>query len=198
VLDSFLGQYREVLPTMNASQIAAFGSHLDLLEHWNQTVNLTAIKRKNEAVSKHIGESLLLAAHLPKESVTVCDLGSGGGFPGIPLAISRPDCKVTLVESDLRKGVFLREASRKLPNVTVLSQRFESVMGEFDWLVSRAVNLNKTFGGPVCRSAAFLGIISEDEITKRTLAAFYEWCKVPIPWDPASYLSLGTRKACFT
>ena len=191
MLDSFLEQYREVLPDLSASQVSALEAHLDLLERWNRTINLTAINLKKEAIWKHVGESLFLGAHLPASSVSVCDLGSGGGFPGIPVAIARPDCKMTLIESDIRKGVFLREASRKLPNVTVLSQRFESVEGQFDWLISRAVNLAKTFGGPICTSAAFLGVLP-DRAAKRSVAARYQWNRIAIPWDQSLFLSLGT------
>jgi hypothetical protein len=64
--------------------------------------------------------------------------GLGGGFPGVPAAIAKPDCLVTLVESDIRKGVFL------------VTQRFDAVRGEFDLLISRAVNLFKRSGGSVC------------------------------------------------
>lgn len=193
MLNEFIGRYRDVLPELTDSQIAALEAHLVLLERWNRTVNLTAIKSRGEAISKHLGESLFLAAHLPQGSLNICDLGSGGGFPGIPVAIARPDCKVTLVEADVRKGVFLREASRKLANVSVLTARFESVPGEFDWLISRAVNLFKTFRGPVCHHAAFLGKV-EGGSAKRSVAAGFEWRQIPIPWEPDNVLSLGSPR----
>jgi 16S rRNA (guanine527-N7)-methyltransferase len=194
VLTSFLAQYSDVLPKLSSEQISALEAHLDLLERWNRTINLTAIKSKNEAISRHIGESLFLAAHLPKTPITVCDLGSGGGFPGIPVAIARPDCKVTLIESDVRKGVFLREASRNLPNITVLTRRFEAVQGEFDWLISRAVNLFKTLGGPKCENAAFLGALEgASAAPKASQAGLFRWRSIQIPWDNTSFLSLGER-----
>jgi 16S rRNA (guanine527-N7)-methyltransferase len=192
VLNSFLAEYRAFLPALDARQTEALEAHLELLERWNRTINLTAIKSREEAVSKHIGESLFLAAHLSSGALNVCDLGSGGGFPGIPAAIARPESQFTLVESDIRKGVFLREASRKLPNVRVLTQRFEAVTGEFDWLISRAVNLSKVSGGPVCSHAAFLGSV-ESGSKKRTQAGQFRWETVPIPWNPTSFLSLGGR-----
>ena len=192
MLNSFLAQYQAFLPNLNPQQVAALEGHLDLLERWNRTINLTAIKTREEAISKHLGESLFLAAHLPAGALNICDLGSGGGFPGIPAAIARPDCAFTLVESDVRKGVFLREASRKLPNVQVLTQRFEMVEGEFDWLISRAVALSKVSGGPICRSAAFLGSVELDS-KKRTQAGQFGWETTPIPWNVMSFLSLGKR-----
>jgi len=192
VLNSFLADYRAFLPTLDSPQVAALEAHLELLERWNRTINLTAIKSREEAVSKHIGESLFLAANLPSGALSICDLGSGGGFPGVPTAIARPDCQITLVESDLRKGVFLREASRALPNLRVVTQRFESMEGEFDWLISRAVNLSKVSGGPVCAHAAFLGSVEPDS-KKRTQAGQFRWETVAIPWNSTSFLSLGAR-----
>ena len=192
MLNSFLAEYQSFLPVLDSEQIAALEAHLELLERWNRTINLTAIKSREEAVSKHIGESLFLAANLPSGGLNVCDLGSGGGFPGIPSAIARPDCQFSLVESDVRKGVFLREASRRLPNIRVLTQRFESVEGNFDWLISRAVNLSKVSGGPVCHHAAFLGTVGADS-KKRTQAGQFRWHTMPIPWNSTSSLSLGER-----
>ncbi|HEY4088303.1 MAG TPA: 16S rRNA (guanine(527)-N(7))-methyltransferase RsmG [Bryobacteraceae bacterium] len=192
MLNSFLAEYQAFLPKLNSGQISALEAHLELLERWNRTINLTAIKSRDEAVSKHLGESLFLAAHLPSEALNVCDLGSGGGFPGIPTAIARPDCQISLVEIDVRKGVFLREASRNVPNIRVLTQRFEALEGEFDWLISRAVNLSKVSGGPVCHQAAFLGTV-EPSSKKRTHAGQFRWRDVPIPWNPTSFLSLGER-----
>ena len=196
MLKDFVEKYRDQLPALSPEQVAALEAHLDLLERWNRTINLTAIKGKEEAIAKHVGESLFLSAYLPEGALRMCDVGSGGGFPGIPVAIARPDCKVTLVESDVRKGVFLREASRKLANVTVLTQRFELVPGEFDWLISRAVNLFATIGGPKCERVAFLG--SEDwltagngKITKRTRFGRFQWQRYVVPWDAASFLYIG-------
>jgi 16S rRNA G527 N7-methylase RsmG len=192
VLNRFLAEYQAFLPALDSQQVAALEGHLDLLERWNRTINLTAIKSREEAVAKHLGESLFLTAHLPSGSLRICDLGSGGGFPGVPAAIARPDCKIELVENDVRKGVFLREASRNLPNIRVLTQRFEGVEGGFDWLISRAVNLSKVSGGPICAHAAFLGTV-ESEPKKRTQAGQFHWRSVPIPWNPSSFLSLGER-----
>lgn len=201
-VECFIGQYRDELPALMKDQTAALDAHLALLERWNRTINLTSIKIQNELVRKHIGESLFLGRYLPAGALRICDLGSGGGFPGIPVAIARPDCKVTLVESDIRKGVFLREASRSLNNVSVVSERFESVQGEFDWLISRAVNLYKTYGGPECARAAFLGALGQASdkakpirrsASVRSVASRFRWRTVPIPWDSSGVLSLGVQ-----
>jgi 16S rRNA (guanine527-N7)-methyltransferase len=177
------------LPALTEEQATALTDHLDLLLRWNIRINLTAVRDFGEAARKHVGESLFLASHLPTDEASACDLGSGGGFPGIPLAILRPEWRVALVESDVRKSVFLREATRKLPNVEVLTVRFEQMGGDFDWLVSRAVNLAATRPGPTAKHAAVLGGASLGE--KAGLIARYQWHNVAVPWGKAGFLWLG-------
>lgn len=119
-------------------QIAKLEAHFELLLKWNRTINLTRIVDPAAAARKHYAESIFLARQLPGQRIV--DIGSGGGFPGIPAAIVRPELKLTLVESDQRKAVFLREAVAQLPNVRVESIRAESLTGAFDTIISRAVN----------------------------------------------------------
>src|SRR5580704_17440976 len=107
---------------------------------WNKTLNLTAIRNREEAIERHYCESLFLGARLPAGALRIADIGSGAGFPGLPVAVLRPDCSMTLIESHQRKAVFLREASRKVLNVRVLAKRAEDVDEEFDWVISRAVS----------------------------------------------------------
>src|SRR5262249_25647948 len=115
-------------------------SHFNLLTAWNQRLNLTRIESLEDAVKLHYCESLFLGYWLPPGALHIADVGSGAGFPGIPIAILRPECSVTLVESHQRKSVFLAEASRGLPNVRVLLSRAEEIHESFDWVVSRAVD----------------------------------------------------------
>jgi 16S rRNA (guanine527-N7)-methyltransferase len=121
-------------------QVEALETHYQLLLRWNRTLNLTSIKRMEEAVERHYCESLFLGTHLPQGRLRIADIGSGAGFPGFPVAVLRPDCSVTLIESHQRKAVFLREASRNLPNVRVVAIRAEDVKEQFDWAISRAVS----------------------------------------------------------
>jgi 16S rRNA (guanine527-N7)-methyltransferase len=125
---------------LTAAQEAALEAHLELLMRWNRTVNLTAIRSREEAIERHYGESLFLGARLPAGRLRIADVGSGAGFPGFPVAVLRPDCSVTLIESHRRKAVFLLEAARKVPNVRVLAERAEVVRETFDWAISRAVS----------------------------------------------------------
>jgi 16S rRNA (guanine527-N7)-methyltransferase len=125
---------------LSPGQVEALEAHYQLLLRWSRVLNLTSIKKMEEAVERHYCESLFLGTHLPQGRLRIADIGSGAGFPGFPVAVLRPDCSVTLIESHQRKAVFLREASRNVPNVRVLATRAEDVDEQFDWAISRAVS----------------------------------------------------------
>jgi 16S rRNA (guanine(527)-N(7))-methyltransferase RsmG len=129
-------------------QLDQLEHHYQLLESWNRRLNLTRIQDLTEVVRFHYCESLFVSTVLPNGSLRICDLGSGAGFPGIPLAIVRPDAEVLLIESDQRKAVFLREVSRDLKNVRVLATRYQECKLAFDWAVSRALALGKVSLAP--------------------------------------------------
>lgn len=155
--------FRELLTQkvdLSAAQLDALEHHYVLLMHWNAKINLTRIRDAEEAVSLHYWESVLLAQALPVGPLAIADVGSGGGFPGIPLAIVRPECRVTLIESHRRKAVFLRQASRNLANVRVIDDRAESVQERFDWVIARAVAPRDVLGLPIAENFAIL--MSED------------------------------------
>ena len=99
----------------------------------------SSVRALEEAVVRHYCESLFLGVHLPCNTTTIVDVGSGAGFPGLPIAVLRSEAEVTLVESHQRKAVFLREAARGLSNVRVLASRAHAVTDRFDIVVSRAV-----------------------------------------------------------
>jgi 16S rRNA G527 N7-methylase RsmG len=124
---------------LSSAEVEAFEAHWALVQRWNRRLNLTRILDEQEAAVRHFGEAAFLARWLPPGRLRVADVGSGAGFPGMPLAVLRPECQVTLIESHRRKAVFLREASRGFSNVRVVAERAESVSGTFDWAVSRAV-----------------------------------------------------------
>ncbi|RMH93738.1 16S rRNA (guanine(527)-N(7))-methyltransferase RsmG [Lysobacter pythonis] len=127
-------------------------AYLALLTRWNATYNLTAIRDPREMVGKHLLDSLTMAPFVP--DAPLADLGTGPGLPGIPLAIARPGCAVTLVESNGKKARFLREAVRmlKLPNARVAESRAEHLAeaGQYTAITARALaTLDKIieFGG---------------------------------------------------
>ena len=125
---------------LSSAQLDQLERHYELMLRWNKTINLTRIDGVEEAVDRHYAESLFLGSKLPMGPLTIADVGAGAGFPGLPVAVLRPECKVTLIESHKRKAVFLKEASRSCSNITVVAQRAEEVTQTFDWVVSRAVS----------------------------------------------------------
>lgn len=124
---------------LSESQLNRLEAHFQLMISWNRRINLTRITDPEEAARLHYSESLFLGTVLPPGPLTVCDVGSGAGFPGIPLAILREDLDVTLLESDQRKAVFLREAIRGQPNAHVLNLRLQKCQSKYDWVVARAI-----------------------------------------------------------
>ena len=144
------------------------------LTRWNERLNLTRIVGLLESVRFHYCESLFLARFLPAGPQKIVDIGSGAGFPGIPVAIFRPECEITLVESHQRKSVFLREVSRDLKNVIVVPKRAEDVSGTFDWVVSRAVAPSDVLKSKLAASFALL--IGEDDASR------LRGSSLPIPW----------------
>ena len=106
-------------------------AYLDLVRRWNARMNLTALDDPDQAIDRLIVEPLAAAEHVPF-GASVIDIGSGNGSPAIPLRIARPDLvSVRLVESRMRKGVFLREAIRelRLDRVVVENDRYEALLG---------------------------------------------------------------------
>lgn len=120
--------------------------YLQLLMDANQRMNLTRIPDLPAAELQHVADALTLLPYLPPTPHRVADVGSGGGVPGIPLAILRPDARVVLIESTKKKAVFLKQtaAAIGLTNVMVLDLRAEEVgrsydREQFDVAVARAV-----------------------------------------------------------
>lgn len=135
----------EFAPYSNLSdmQLHLLEHHYHLLGRWNEKINLTRIRSLVDSVRLHYCESLFLARSLPLGSWRIVDVGSGAGFPGIPVAILRMDCTIDLVESHQRKAVFLRESTHGLSNVRVVDQRAESLKNHYDWMVARAVRASE-------------------------------------------------------
>jgi 16S rRNA (guanine527-N7)-methyltransferase len=108
--------------------------HLELLLRWNQRVNLTSVRTPEAMMQRHFGESFFAARQLlPRDSTqSVCDLGSGAGFPGLPIQYWAPAASLTLLEAHGKKATFLREVCRALPQLTgvnVVSTRAEELAG---------------------------------------------------------------------
>jgi 16S rRNA G527 N7-methylase RsmG len=142
LLEPFLDQGCPTSCGFRAPQLDQISTYIDLLLRWNARINLTAIRDPEQIVTRHFGESLFLARHL-FPSIThhqppatdhppagVLDLGSGAGFPALPVKIWAPEIHLTLIESNHKKAAFLREVVRSLTltNVDVIAGRAETVL----------------------------------------------------------------------
>lgn len=186
------GQF-SVAGELAAEHLERLWRHYELLCRWNRVLNLTRVLTVEDAVVRHYCESLFVALHLPPEPVSVLDIGSGAGFPGVPMAVFRPDCHFTLAESHRRKAAFLREATRDLPNVVIAARRAETLTASFDWVVSRAVGWSelRRCVGRLGRSVALL-LGRADAEKVRGSPGFVWQAPVALPWSERSVLLHGT------
>jgi 16S rRNA (guanine527-N7)-methyltransferase len=174
---------------LSGSQMDMLEKHFLLLQRWNKILNLTSLENPEEVIERHYAESLFLGAQLPAGAVSVVDIGSGAGFPGIPVAVLRPECTVTLVESHKRKSVFLREASRALPNITISADRIEALKMTFDWAISRAVKFEDIENTIVTISNHTALLAGDAQPSSRC----FTWNKpIRLPWGEHRYLWVGT------
>ena len=151
-------------------------AYLALLDKWNRTHNLTAIREPERMITHHLLDSLAVLTHLPSRAgLRLIDIGSGGGLPGIPLAIVRPDWQLTLLDSNFKKATFLRQAAIELPlpNVEVVAARVEEYAPavRFDIAISRAFSDLAVFAltsgnllAPEGRLVAMKGVYPHEEI----------------------------------
>jgi len=186
---------RELRPwlSLSSGQVSQLHTHYALLERWNDKMNLTSVEPGVELVVRHYCESLLLGASLPIQgAVRIADIGSGAGFPGVPVAVLRPECTVALVESVQRKAVFLREATRHLSNIEVIARRAEDLDSGFDWVISRAVNpgeLLKNIPRLTRNVGLLIGEGSFLELKTRSTIAWRE--PVRVPWGDRKLIVVG-------
>jgi len=125
-------------------QVKQIQQYTKILLSWNDKINLTAIRDPLEILYRHFCESMYGSTVLPVEKCRLADVGSGAGFPGLPLKIVRPDLELFLVESNIKKATFLAEVIRDLglTDAKVLVSRFEELGEEvapLDFVCSRAL-----------------------------------------------------------
>ena len=115
-------------------------AYVEMLKKWKKTYNLTALRDESQIISHHLLDSLTLPPYL-EGAQTMLDVGSGGGQPGIPAAVCRPDLQITLLDANTKKTSFLQQAAieLELKNVRIVSGRVEAVQGlRADVITSRA------------------------------------------------------------
>ncbi|HKU85238.1 MAG TPA: 16S rRNA (guanine(527)-N(7))-methyltransferase RsmG [Casimicrobiaceae bacterium] len=149
------------LPAAARDRLAAY---LDLLAKWNRVYNLTAIRDRARMETHHVQDALAVLPFLPDApKARVLDVGSGGGLPGIPLAIARPDWRFVLLDANRKKAAFLAQAAieLELANVRVVASRVEDLEADepFDIVISRAFSDLRTFAKLASRHVAPNGIL---------------------------------------
>jgi 16S rRNA (guanine527-N7)-methyltransferase len=220
-------QAGEESAVLSATQLQIISTYIDLLLHWNARINLTAIRNEEEIVTRHFGESLFAAHHLfpvypvppvtsglkdfdsasdspearsPKAEARHADLGSGAGFPGIPIKIWAPNIALTLIESNQKKATFLRELARALTltNINIQNTRAETLPpSTFDVVTLRAVErLPKVLPVAVTLLApngllALLISSAQLESTRSTLPNLTWGPPIPIPNSQSRVLLVG-------
>lgn len=188
----------------DAKQVLLIQEYMKILRRWNEKLNLTAIREPLEILYRHFCESMFGASAIPVDKGRLADIGSGAGFPGVPLKIARPELELFLVESNIKKGTFLAEVIRELEltNARVLISRYEELSEEvapLDVVCSRAVGEYPAFlewaASPQVnaeRVALWIGGRDLDEARKSKL---WEWREpIQIPQSLQRYILVGEKK----
>ena len=135
-------------PNITQTQLEQFNQLVDLFQEWNAKINLVSRKDTAHLFERHILHSLAIAKHFSFENGTnIIDIGTGGGFPGIPLAIMFPKANFDLVDSIGKKIIAVKDMSEKLglANVTAIKTRAENLPAKYDFVISRAVTAFPAF-----------------------------------------------------
>jgi 16S rRNA (guanine527-N7)-methyltransferase len=189
------------------TQLEQISAYIDLFIRWNARMNLSAVRDRESIVTRHFGESLFAARHLfpsNQDRVSpsrVIDVGSGAGFPGLPMKIWSCTVQLTLIEANQKKATFLREVIRRLElkDATVFCGRAENFPGQADIVTLRAVERFETALGvatrlllPAGRIALLIG--SAQVVRAQELAPEVTWQPATtIPLSSSSVLLIGRK-----
>jgi 16S rRNA (guanine527-N7)-methyltransferase len=178
-----------------------FETYLSLILRWNTRTNLTSVRDADGILARHFVESISCARALPAGVATLLDLGSGAGFPGLPIALCRPEIAVTLAESQRKKAAFLQEAVRTLGvQITIYPGRAETLRNLFDLVILRAVDKMAeavSVGTQLVASGGWLGLMATNASLAHLQAAAgqeFTWDQsVPLPGGESRVVSFGRR-----
>jgi 16S rRNA (guanine527-N7)-methyltransferase len=184
-------------------QVLLIQRYMAILLKWNEKINLTAIRDPLEILYRHFCESMFAAVAAPLERGRLADVGSGGGFPGLPLKIIRDELEVFLVESNAKKATFLAEAIRELEleRATVIVSRYEELSEELtplDVVCSRALGDFATFlawaGSERIVAKQVALWIGGSDLNEVRRERGWKWREpIPIPQSLRRFLLVGTR-----
>jgi 16S rRNA (guanine527-N7)-methyltransferase len=184
---------------LDAEVTGKFETYLSLFVRWNARINLSAIREPEAILSRHFVESIACARALPAGISTLLDFGSGGGLPGIPIALARREISVTLAESQGKKAAFLQEAVRALGiPAKVFSGRAETLADRFDCVTLRAVDKMDSavrLGARLVNVGGWLALMTthaDGPVLQRSAGDAYEWMEArPLPGSDDRILLLG-------
>ena len=197
-------------PPLGDAQLQYISIYIDILRRWNARINLTAVRKPEEIVTRHFGESLFAGARLfPRDSALsgkpqVVDVGSGAGFPGLPIKIWAPQIQLTLIESNQKKATFLREIGRslRLTDVNVFAGRAEDFPAAgADVVTLRAVErfaaALPTAARLVRTSGRIALLVGKGQINcAKELAPGFAWDEpISVPQSSSRVLLIGKRTA---
>jgi 16S rRNA (guanine527-N7)-methyltransferase len=177
-------------------------SYIDLLLRWNRRMSLTTVTDPLQVLRFHFGESLFAIAQVPIRNGRLADVGSGAGFPAVPIRMALEALHVTLIESNRKKSAFLSEVTRELglTNVEVHPVRMEEMREEqyeFDFVTVRAVAIDNAFLKWAARSLEPGGTVvlwlGQDDSTQVSLSRRVNWRPaIKIPESERRFLLVGT------
>jgi 16S rRNA (guanine527-N7)-methyltransferase len=202
VIQRALGEFQLAA---NEEQVRQIQQYIRILLMWNEKVNLTAIRDPLEILYRHICESMYAAEAIPLRNGRLADVGSGGGFPGLPLKIIRPDLRVFLVESNLKKATFLAEVVRELglTDAQVLVRRYEELGEEvapLDYVCSRALGEFPPFlewaGSQQIAAKQVILWIGARDLAEIQKIRTWEWGEpIRVPHSLRRLLLVGTKRS---
>jgi 16S rRNA (guanine527-N7)-methyltransferase len=189
------------LPALTQELSDRFETYLGLILRWNARTNLTAIRDEAGILSRHFVESIACANAIPPGTSSLLDFGSGAGFPGIPIALCRPEISVTLAESQTKKAAFLREAVRTLGlSASVHAGRAETLAATFDCVTMRAVDQMQKAVSKAMRlispggSLVLMTTGPESPMLKRHAGSGFTWNPtIRLPFGENRQIEVGLR-----